>query len=115
MDPTIDMFFGLFAIACGVYCIYSAINMKRTQTIDEKILLGNDTKLLKCKDKTALLKEVIPSVLFLGIVAFVYGVFQLVGISVALPPIFNIIGLGVFILATILYAALVTRAVKKYY
>ncbi|MCI6060766.1 MAG: hypothetical protein MR729_06425 [Dorea sp.] len=115
MDRTMDILFGLLGVGCGAYCIYSSIHMTKTQTIDEKILLGKDTKASKCKDKAAFLKEVIPYVVILGIVALIYGVIQLVDVVIGLPATYIVIGLVAFVVATVLYAIFIPRAARKYF
>ena len=112
---TMDMLFGILGIACGGYCIYSYINMKRTHVIDARILLSRDMKASRCKDTDAFLKAVLPQVLVLGITALLYGILELAGMMFDIS-IYVVMGcLGLFMLVIIWNAVSLSKATKKYF
>lgn len=111
----LDGLFGFLAVACGLYCIYAYIMMKKTGEINTTILLSKDINVKKCKDKEAYLKEAMPMVLMLGIVAVFYGAVSLFESYIMTIKYLVPISIVIFGGALVWFAVVTTKARKKYF
>lgn len=73
-----DLFFGVGGLACGIYCIYSAVMMQKTGVICATLLLDKRTAKETCSDVGGFLVEVIPPTYGLGVATLIYGIVTLV-------------------------------------
>jgi threonine/homoserine/homoserine lactone efflux protein len=107
------MLFDLLVMACGVYMVYWAIQMKRENKIPE-MLVGKNFKLERAKDPDGFIKCTFPYTLGVGIILFAAGFFLSLGIfSDTHPIIESLISLGILVVI-ILYGILLMDAQKKY-
>ncbi|MEF9940721.1 MAG: hypothetical protein RSA90_01840 [Lachnospiraceae bacterium] len=107
--------FGFISMACGIYCIYAYMTMKKTGQINTTILLSKDANPKKCRDTAAYLSEMTPKVLVMGIAAILYGGVDL-GDAYGLPvgQFFWIVA-GIFMVVLIWFAVSVAKGKKKYF
>lgn len=68
-----EMFFGLFAVGCGIYCLYGYYIARFKKQAAGKILLPRDVDVKNCKDLEGYCRETSRPLLVLGVVTTLYG------------------------------------------
>lgn len=115
MTDSIDLMIEILSIACGIYCLYAYVDMKKTGRINTTILLGKSVNPKKCKNKQEYLSQVIPKVLFLGITLIAYGAIDMFNAFVLKNKIVTLTSIGFFTLILIWFGYQVSQATKKYF
>ncbi|MFI3171635.1 MAG: hypothetical protein R3Y58_04605 [Eubacteriales bacterium] len=115
MTSDLDLFFGLVGVACGLFCLYSAIRMRRTGIITESLLLDKETAKKPCKDIGTYLVEVIPPTVIMGIVLLIYGVLTLVDAYVYECYMVVMIMMVITLIALVWFGFVTSKAKKKYF
>lgn len=110
-----DLFFGLVAIGCGLYCLYSAYMMKKTGIISKTLMLDQETAKLKCTNVGEFLLSVLPCTIILGIVVTMYGAIILLDSYVVDCGIILTILLLLSGAVLIWFAVVTSKAKKKYF
>lgn len=108
-------FIGVIALGCGVYGLYSFIQMKRTGEINASLLLGKDYMYKKCKDKESYLKKAEPAVLLFSTAAFIYGIVDVIHCYVISIPLADTILMIVFLAVIVWFGIYTTQLKKKYF
>jgi hypothetical protein len=108
-----NMFFDLLIMACGVYMVYWAVQMKKERKIPE-MLVGKSFKLERAKDPEGFIDHTFPYTFGTGVILFVAGFVLSLGIfSDTFPIIDTLISLALVVII-ILYGVLLMNAQKKY-
>lgn len=99
-------FFGIIAVAAGVYCLYSYIRMMKDKIIPRGIMVPRDVDVKKCKDPAEYIKMTAVPLLILGIALLIYGAAEFVNQYAAS------LGAGLGAALALAFAALVWFAVR---
>ena len=110
-----DLFFGVIGVACGLFCLYSAFNMRRTGTITESLLLDKETAKKPCKDVGAFLVEVIPPTAILGVFILAYGIITLVDAYIVECYVVVMVMMVITLAVLVWFGFVTTKAKKKYF
>jgi len=105
----------VLVLACGIYCIYACITMKKTGEINKTILSSKGMEGQQCKDTKAYIQEAIPKVQVLGISAIIYGVFDLINYYLISLGILSWIMMVLFLGVLIWVGYGLNKLRKKYY
>lgn len=107
-----DMILNILIMACGVYMLYWAIQMKNTKKIPE-MLVGKNFPIERAKDPEGFIKATFPVTFVTGVVLLVAGAVGALEL-LALYPIADTIINMLEVVAIIGYGALLMRAQRKY-
>ncbi len=109
-------FIDIIIIICGGYVLYVYYLLKMKGEIKESLLLPKDISAAKCKDKTAYIAEISPKVLIYGVAVVIFGILGLSESQWGLLG-YNIylVVLLAFAVATVWFARVSKKAVKKYW
>lgn len=105
----------ILVLACGVYCIYACITMKKTGEINKTILSSKGMEGQQCKDTKAYIQEAIPKVLVLGISAIIYAGLDLINYYLVSLGVVSWIMMGLFFGVLIWVGYSLNKLRKKYY
>ena len=108
-------FIGVIVFACGIYAIYSFIKMRSTGDINASLLLGKDYTYKKCKNKDAYIQKAGPALLVFGLVAFVYGIIDIIHCYVYPMATADMVGMIVFFVVLVWFAVYTTKLEKEYF
>ena len=107
-----DMILNILIMACGVYMLYWAVQMKNTKKIPE-MLVGKEFPIERAKDPDGFIKATFPFTFGTGIVLLAAGAVGALELLAAYPMADMVI--NVLEVAAILgYGALLMRAQRKY-
>jgi len=112
---SLNSIFGIIILACGVYCLYACMTMKKTGEINKTILMSKGMEGQQCKDTKAYIEEAIPKVFILGISAIVYGGADLINYHMLSLGYFNLVIMALFFIVLIWVGYGLTKLRKKYY
>lgn len=107
-----NMILKLLIVACGVYMIYWAMQMKTTHKIPE-MLVGKGFPINRAKDSEGFMKNTFPFTIGTGIMLFAAGLVGALEIFILYPWVDTVIML-VVILVLVLYGIFLMKAQKKY-
>lgn len=107
-----NMILKLLIMACGVYMIYWAMQMKTTHKIPE-MLVGKGFPINRAKDSEGFMKNTFPFTIGTGIMLFAAGLVGALEIFILYPWVDTVIML-VVILVLVLYGIFLMKAQKKY-
>jgi threonine/homoserine/homoserine lactone efflux protein len=108
-----DMFFDILIMACGVYMIYWAVQMKRERKIPE-MLVGKGFKIERAKDPEGFMNHTFPFTFGTGVILFVAGLYlSLSNVATEHPFLGSFISLLLVVLV-IVYGVILMKAQKKY-
>ena len=111
----IEGIFGIFAVACGLYCLYGYVMIKTKKKVNRTILLPKDVDVKKCKDLDAYCKEASLPLLVLGLSTTLYGVSDLYNTYVGgADKLFTVI-LILFFVALVFFIIRVRKCNQKYF
>ena len=99
-------------MACGVYMIYWAIQMKTSKKIPQ-MLVGKGFKLDIAKDPEGFIKATFPFTFATGVIIFLGGACNAIDLFIMYPVIDYLISL-VIVIVIIGYGAFLSKAQKKY-
>lgn len=109
---SIGMILDLLIMACGVYIIYWAVQMKSTQKIPE-MLVGKGFHIDRAKDPEGFIKFTFPFTLLTGVLIFAAGLLGGLGIF-RLYPLADMLSRLLTVAVLIGYGSLLMKAQKKY-
>lgn len=99
-------------MACGVYMIYWAVQMKTSKKIPQ-MLVGKGFKLEKAKNPDGFIKSTFPFTFATGVIIFLGGACNAIELFAMYPVIDYLISL-VIVIVIIAYGAFLSKAQKKY-
>ena len=99
----------LLIMACGIYMIYWAVQMKTTHKIPQ-MLVGKGFPTDRAKDPEGFMKVTFPLTMGMGIILLAVGV---MGAFVAYPIVDTILTL-IMLVALMLYGMFLLKAQKRY-
>lgn len=111
----VDGLLGLFALMCGIYCLYGYYMLKVKGQIVTTILLPKGVDVKKCKDYKAYCKEAELPLLILGVTVVLYGASDLYNTYVGGAGVLFLVMLGLMLAALIYFAVQVRKINKKYF
>lgn len=116
MDTTsMDAIFGLFALGCGLYCLYAYYLLKVKKKINDSILLPKGTNIKKCKDLEGYCKVAGRPLLALGLVTTLYGAVDLYNTYIGDVQILFSILLVLLVITVVVFAILIRRYNREYF
>ena len=116
MDTTsMDAIFGLFALGCGLYCLYEYYLLKVKKKINDSILLPKGTNIKKCKDLEGYCKVAGRPLLALGLVTTLYGAVDLYNTYIGDVQILFSILLVLLVITVVVFAILIRRYNREYF
>lgn len=106
------MILDLLIMACGVYIVYWAVQMKSTNKIPA-MLVGKGFPIDRAKDPEGFIRYTFPFTFLTGVVLFLAGMLGALGIF-GLYPAADIVLRIVTVVVIIGYGTLLMKAQKKY-
>lgn len=110
-----EIFFGVFAAGCGIYCLYGYYMVRVKKEITKTILLPKDVDASKCRDIEGYCKEAQLPLLILGIVTTLYGIVDLYNAYAGGADKLFVVMLVLLFAALVAFVILVNRCNKKYF
>lgn len=110
-----ESFFGIFAVACGAYCLYGYYMIRVKKEITKSILLPKDVNVNKCKDLEGYCRETRTPLLILGIVVMLYGAVDIYNTTKGGADLLFFIMMGVLFVTLAGFMVIVRRCNKKYF
>ena len=107
-----DMILNILIMACGVYMLYWAIQMKSNKKIPE-MLVGKNFPIERARDPEGFIKATFPLTFVTGAVILVAGAVGALGLLAAYPMADTIINL-IEVVVIMGYGMLLMRAQRKY-
>lgn len=107
-----NMILKLLIMACGVYMVYWAIQMKTTHKIPE-MLVGKGFPIDRAKDSESFMKNTFPFTMGTGIMLLVAGLVGALEIFILYPLVDTIMTLVVLVVL-IFYGMFLLKAQRKY-
>lgn len=107
--------FGIFALGCGIYCLYGYYMLKFKKEINKSILLPKDVDVKKCKDLEGYCREAQYPILILGVVTVLYGASDIYNGYVGGADTFFFVMLVLLFAALVLFVVLIRKCNKKYF
>lgn len=107
-----DMILNILIMACGIYMLYWAIQMKNNKKIPE-MLVGKSFPIERARDPEGFIKVTFPLTFAAGAVLLIAGTIGALELLTAYPVADVIIKLAE-VIAIIAYGALLMRAQRKY-
>lgn len=106
-------FMDILIVFCGIYLIYTSVQMKRTGEISSAIVgKGYDPK--KAKDPKGYIDYMYPKTIIMGVAVILSGGLNYLNDRYWEIPNFNLIVCAVFLLLIILFSKITIDAQKKY-
>lgn len=106
----------LIIAACGIYVLYSCSVMKSTGKIQGGMLMPKNVDLNRCKDPAGFIREIVPKLLVLGIMAFLCGAVGLVmDYTGLIPGAVYLVLMIAFLAALVWYTKVSKKIIKKYW
>jgi len=102
----------LLIMACGIYMIYWAVQMKTTHQIPQ-MLVGKGFPTDRAKDPEGFMKVTFPLTMGMGIILLAVGVMGALEVFVAYPIVDTILTL-IMLVALMLYGMFLLKAQKRY-
>lgn len=109
-----DSIFDVIIIVSAVYLIYSAIEMKRSGSVEGSVLVSKNTDLKKAKDIPGYIGYMYRKTLVLGAVGVIDGGLGIYNSYGGGLEIFQYIFTVVFFIGIVLYGVLSVRAARKF-
>lgn len=107
-----NMILKLLIMACGIYMVYWAIQMKSTNKIPE-MLVGRGFPLNRAKDPEGFMKSTFPFTIGTGVLLFVSGMIGALEIFILYPWVDTVITIITLVVLG-LYGTFLLKAQKKY-
>ncbi len=108
----LNMIFKLLIVACGIYMIYWAMQMKTTHKIPE-MLIGKGFPINRAVDPEGFMTKTFPFTLLTGILLFVIGMIGALEILV-LHPVIDTVLMIILLVELFFYGMYLLKAQKKY-
>lgn len=106
------MILDLLIMACGVYMVYWAVQMKSTNKIPQ-MLVGKNFPLNRAKDQEGFIKFTFPFTFVTGVVILIAGLIGALEIFV-LNPLADTLTSVIPVVVIIIYGIILMKAQKKY-
>ena len=106
------MILDLLIMACGIYIIYWAVQMKTTNKIPS-MLVGKGFPINRAKDPEGFIKFTFPFTFVTGIVLFAVGLVGALGLFVTNPLVETVMRV-VLVIVIVAYGMVLMKAQKKY-
>lgn len=106
---------GILVFGGGLYCLYACAQMKFKGIINENILLNKDSRMKKCKDKDAYIREMFPTFLLFSILTTACGAIDMINSFVAPMGTAYFVSLILFIIGFVLFMTKSKKCKDKYY
>lgn len=110
MDFTMAM--DIIIVACGVYVMFWAYQMKKNNKIPEA-LVGKGFPINRAKNPEGFIKATFPFTLMIGIILFAFGTLGALQIFVIYPWLDTLITI-IMIAAILFYGSFLMKAQRKY-
>ncbi len=110
-----EMLFGIFAVGCGLYCLYGFYMARFKKQVAGKILLPKDIDMKKCKDLEGYCRETSFPLLLLGVVTTLYGASDIYNTEVGGADILFFTMMAVLFVTLIVFVIMVRKSNKKYF
>ena len=107
-----DMILNILIMACGVYILYWATQMKQNKKIPE-MLVGKNFPIERAHDPEGFIKATFPLTFVTGVLLLAAGVIGALELLAAYPFVDMIINL-IEVVAIIAYGMLLMKAQRKY-
>ena len=107
-----DMILNILIMACGVYMLYWAIQMKRNKKIPE-MLVGKNFPIERARDPEGFIKATFPVTFVTGVIILVAGAVGALGLLAAYPMADTVINL-IEVVVIMGYGMLLMKAQRKY-
>lgn len=107
-----SMILQILIMACGIYMMYWAMQMKTTNKIPE-MLTGKGFPINRAVDPEGFMKKTFPVTLGMGILLFVVGTISALGV-LALYPAAETILMICLLIALVIYGKYLLKVQKKY-
>lgn len=109
------MFMDILVAGCGAYVLYAFYLMKFKGEVKENLLLSQDIKWAKCKDKDGYIAYIAPKLLIMGICTLISGLLGLLNDYTNLFGMGYLIITSIFLAVVIWFAVVIKKAVKKFW
>jgi hypothetical protein len=103
----------ILIMACGIYMIYWAVQMKREHKIPE-MLVGKGFKIERAKDPEGFIKYTFPYTFGTGVILFGAGLIEALEVIAYTHPYLNSIISMILVVIIIIYGVILMKAQKKY-
>lgn len=108
-------FVGIIVFACGIYALYSYIQMKNKGEINASLLLGKDYIYKTCKNKEEYIRKAGPALLVFGLVATIYGAVDVIHCYVYPMAVLDVAGMIIFFIVLVWFAVYTAKLKNKYF
>ncbi len=108
-------FVGIIVFACGIYALYSYVQMKSKGEINASLLLGKDYIYKTCKNKEEYIRKASPALLVFGLVAVIYGAVDVIHCYVYPMAVLDVAGMIIFFIVLVWFAVYTAKLKNKYY
>lgn len=105
----------VLVIGCGVYVIYAYYLLKTKGELKEKLLLSDDIKFNKCKDKPGYINYMSPRLLIFGIVCILCGAIGVLNDYTQFMGMGYVAVMVTFLAIVIWFAIIVKKSVKMFW
>lgn len=108
---SVNSWFDILIVLCGIYIIYTVVKMKRYGKINPSVLLGKSVTENMIKDKEGFINYMYPKAMALGVVTVICGVIDYLFSS------YTIVGFVImvtFLVILAIYCHFTNQAKKKF-
>lgn len=102
----------ILIIACGIYMIYWAVQMKQSGKIPE-MLVGKGFPVNRAKDPEGFIRYTFPFTFGTGLAILIFGLISALELLISYPVLDIMVNLAV-VAAIIIYGMILMKAQKKY-
>jgi threonine/homoserine/homoserine lactone efflux protein len=107
-----NMILDVLIMACGVYMVYWAIQMKREKKIPE-MLVGKGFRIERAKDPEGFIKFTFPYTFATGVILFAAGLIEALEVITYTHPLINSLISFALVVVIIGYGVILMKAQKK--
>lgn len=107
-----DMILNILIMACGIYMLYWAVQMKKNKKIPE-MLVGKNFPIERAHDPEGFIRATFPLTFVMGVLLFAAGAIGALELLAAYPMVDTIINL-IEVVGILGYGMLLMKAQRKY-
>lgn len=112
-SDTVIIIFDVLILLLGIYLIFNAIKMKKTDEMPSILLTPKELKL--CKNPYGFIDYMFPFLLIFGIVATLFGIVSLIGDTLLdFPRIYDGVAVLVLLTVWVWFSMMLRRAKQKF-
>ncbi len=112
-SDTVFLIFDVIVLLLGIYLIFNAIKMKKTDSIPTMLLGPKEIKM--CKNPYGFIDYMFPFILVFGIVCVVFGIFNIVADAILhLPGIYDGIAVVVLLAVWFWFSMMLRKAKNRF-